>query len=234
MSRWNLDPRNVGVTEPDVIVSENGAGEWFTTSTAAPGPYPTEAAALQAARIAAGFGHVAEQPCSTPCWVDIHQRRTERECCRCAWPPERHGKETPVRDQDVDAMIAACEAAYAKMTPGPWSRSRYPSLLDPTMSTVADFEGVCTIVNAYPTLRDEITRLRGRGQCSTCSGQPHVSGLVCICGGTNDAVTEAQNLRVEAFDQRRRADDAEAKITQLREALRHSSRGNERHGKGER
>src|SRR6185295_1804556 len=52
--------------------------------------YPTEREALHAARVAAGFGHVAERPCnSVEAYDDGHG-----DCCQCAWPMVAHGKES--------------------------------------------------------------------------------------------------------------------------------------------
>lgn len=43
--------------------------------------------------------------------------------------------------------------------------------------------------------------LSNRRQCSTCCGQPHASGLPCICGGTNNADEELKGLRLAAMKQ---------------------------------
>jgi hypothetical protein len=55
--------------------------QWF-------GGYPTHAAALAAARAAAGFGHVDERPCHSYDWP---VRRQGADCTRCAWPRDAHG-----------------------------------------------------------------------------------------------------------------------------------------------
>lgn len=108
MRRWNLDPRQAGVTEPDVEtiapLPESKRQRfndrlWIAEprDRAVPVTYgATEAAALHAARIAAGYGHVAEQPCAR----FVHEPDTGRcehdgdcgDCFDCAWPFERHGK----------------------------------------------------------------------------------------------------------------------------------------------
>lgn len=41
--------------------------------------------------------------------------------------------------------------------------------------------------------------LAGLLVCSTCGGQPHASGKVCICGGTGQAADEMQYLRDAAW-----------------------------------
>lgn len=93
----HLDPRNVGVTEPDVEINElpNGRWEAFFSDVHTFG-YATEAVALRTVRIAAGYGHVAEQPCER----FVHEPDTGRcehdgdcgDCFECAWTEERHGK----------------------------------------------------------------------------------------------------------------------------------------------
>lgn len=113
MSLWNLDPRQAGVTEPDVEVyrAYDALGKpWiarrFVSDTVGSrlGAGPTEAAALRAAREAAGFGHVAEQPC-------LFYSRTSGplidECEQCAWPRDRHGKAAKADRRSGKAVAGA-------------------------------------------------------------------------------------------------------------------------------
>lgn len=102
MGLYHLDPRQAGTgAAPDVDVrftddGDEGAG-WFYRPTCAGLPgrtdayFDTEAAALAAARQAAGFGHVAERACdgfvrapraSDPSDLD--------DCATCAWPRDAH------------------------------------------------------------------------------------------------------------------------------------------------
>lgn len=105
MSLHHLDPRQAGVTEPDVEVyrAYDALGKpWiarrFVSDTVGSrlGAGPTEAAALRAARIAAGFGHVAEQPCEEFVYPPEDQDQAwippEQECLGCFWTYARHGK----------------------------------------------------------------------------------------------------------------------------------------------
>ena len=71
---------------------------------------------------------------------------------------------------DLPALLAECEQAYAKMTPGPWWLGTGPHFRvymndrDATPLHESwfghDVYGIVTLVNAYPALRDEIVRLR--------------------------------------------------------------------------
>lgn len=104
MSLWNLDPRQAGVTEPEVAIVERSQ----TSKSLGYAPFvavardhnyegDTEAAALRAARVAAGFGHVAEQPCAQMQYTfsdgDLDCIETpDDECEQCGWPRDRHGK----------------------------------------------------------------------------------------------------------------------------------------------
>jgi len=53
----------------------------------------------------------------------------------------------------------------------------------------------------------EIAELR---QCSTCYGQPHASGVTCICGGTNRGVEEIAGLRYAVHELESKLREAEA------------------------
>ena len=81
---------------------------------------------------------------------------------------------------DLSTLLAECEQAYQKMTPGPWrvvDRKHVRATNQPRSAPVArtdcshglgafgdadamNAEGIVTLVNAYPYLRDEIVRLR--------------------------------------------------------------------------
>lgn len=109
MALYHLDPRQAGAgTAPDVYVYGGEPGQSFGVAKPwvyiphpddgrcdAIGYFDTEAAALRAAREAAGFGHVAERPC------DERTQRTipvatfaddtdKDECGICAWPRDAH------------------------------------------------------------------------------------------------------------------------------------------------
>lgn len=109
MSLHHLDPRQAGVTEPDVAIVERsqtaksfGYAPFVAVARDHNYEADTEAAALQAAREAAGFGHVAEQPCTSfKCRFHDPARCTAKYpvtpeclayCLTCAWTEERHGK----------------------------------------------------------------------------------------------------------------------------------------------
>jgi hypothetical protein len=50
---------------------------------------------------------------------------------------------------------------------------------------------------AIEQLQSQLAKAEDDAKCSTCGGQPHASGLPCICGGSNKAWREAQGLREE-------------------------------------
>ena len=56
----------------------------------------------------------------------------------------------------------------------------------------------------------EAVEAQTKATCWTCGGQRHVSGKVCVCGGTNRHSDEVRNLRLAVFD-------AEAAVSRLRE-----------------
>lgn len=112
MSLWNLDPRQAGVTEPDVqLIEKRSYGHpadrgWYAlTAPDAPealcsGPCADAASALRALREQAGLGHVAEQPCDRfrphedahPSWDSAEYDECSVEDGGCAWPSWCHGK----------------------------------------------------------------------------------------------------------------------------------------------
>lgn len=72
----------------------------------------------------------------------------------------------------ANTILAECEKKYQKMTPGRWFvwatqaagytiqvAAGWIAVLS-AKGTRDDFDGIVTLVNAYPALRDEITRLR--------------------------------------------------------------------------
>lgn len=101
MSLHHLDPRTAGVQTPDVKVvwHERIDDEIQWTCMLCDRlqilsiSYDSAAAALKAARAAAGFGHVAEQPCSA---FQPHLSAVcgiPGECSQCAWPRAAHRKD---------------------------------------------------------------------------------------------------------------------------------------------
>jgi hypothetical protein len=137
MGRYHLDPRTTGTGTGRHVETHKPGGMtgWFYTLP----PYrfltgrnglgfDTEAAALAAARAAAGFGHVAEQPCG-PFYECNHDTCEDDDCpsgehsdcehfsegCQdndacheCAWPRHAHTVHEPPRHRDHD--VRACGA----------------------------------------------------------------------------------------------------------------------------
>lgn len=93
MSLHHLDPRQAGTGAAPNLVTFQGTVQrkWYAHRRGQPdkilaGQCETEAAALAAARAAAGFGHVAEQPCAFHCF---NLYRTE-DCGTCGWSSDAH------------------------------------------------------------------------------------------------------------------------------------------------
>lgn len=106
MALYHLDPRQAASgAAPDAAIDQietyqtlvrlpeykRRVWRWTAVRRTAPEeqyhfPYPTEQAALRAAREAAGFGHVAEQPCERrPPWITV-----DGYCMHCRWPRAAH------------------------------------------------------------------------------------------------------------------------------------------------
>jgi hypothetical protein len=105
MALYHLDPRQAGNAPPDVEVyrAYDALGKPFFARRVhesiggflAEGK--TEAAALAAARTAAGFAHVAEQPCEAfqhepDTGACTHAAGDCGDCFECSWPRGRHEK----------------------------------------------------------------------------------------------------------------------------------------------
>ena len=99
MSLHHLDPRQAGTgAAPDVRIRyARVRGDWRAvgarTGRALALAAPTEAAALAAARHAAGFGHVAEQVCDqyyAPGYPDTKPNGDPIDCATCTWPFDAH------------------------------------------------------------------------------------------------------------------------------------------------
>ena len=109
MGMHYLNPRRAGVpgAEPDVEVYKERwrlGPEWVArcyVDRALLGESDTATAALAAARDAAGFGHVAEQPCKAfTCpniahAMQLRRCRDDEECMDCAWPLSAHPTKEP-------------------------------------------------------------------------------------------------------------------------------------------
>lgn len=113
---YHLDPRRTGTgAEADVTTHttgrdrDTGAEEWYArvktkwlalaTGRAAwthlpnATAFPTESAALDAARAAAGFSHVAEKPCDyafIPALGQINRDTYGDGCVTCGWSRAEH------------------------------------------------------------------------------------------------------------------------------------------------
>jgi len=59
----------------------------------------------------------------------------------------------------------------------------------------------------YAKLEEERNKALEDAMCSTCGGVPHVSGGVCVCGGTNKAYAEAEGLRNAFYDMKQKYDN---------------------------
>lgn len=104
MSLHHLDPRQAGTgAAPDVEIDSIAGMFWWVDSAGRHHPFDTEAAALAAARAAAGFGHVAERACATEgvcvscSSVEAAERHKDCPHCKdnftcdaCAWPRDAH------------------------------------------------------------------------------------------------------------------------------------------------
>lgn len=100
MSLHHLDPRQAGTgAKPDLWVFFGNAhgllaqAGWYSVRNESNGPFDgpheNEAAALAAARAAAGFGHVAERACDKPtCNVAEHELCPQ--CSTCYWDRDAH------------------------------------------------------------------------------------------------------------------------------------------------
>lgn len=102
MSLHFLDPRRAGepTYSPDVDLIETQWGwravylhdkDRSTASRLIPGTLLTESAALAAARVAAGFGHVAERACDTYHGPFVTREwNSLSECKNCGWLGDAH------------------------------------------------------------------------------------------------------------------------------------------------
>lgn len=111
---------------------------------------------------------------------------------------------------DLSTLLASLDAAVEKMTPRPWSRSHYPSLLDPFAATVADFNGVVALVNAYPQLRAALRSLSEENRLLTDKVGSNLRGW--------------QTQHERAKDGWRQVAALRALVEQQREALREAQR----------
>ncbi len=112
-------------------------------------------------------------------------------------------------DEPTAAFIAAARAALPKLL------SERRELLTQLWDTQADYGELYGIIDEWGEAwtaerREREGKLAALVQCSTCNGQPHVSGLRCVCDGTNSRDTETENLRLAAFDERRKYEKAVA------------------------
>ncbi len=69
---------------------------------------------------------------------------------------------------------------------------------DPKRPHLSEYVGWRQIANLLATLHGFKSLLAAFQKCSTCGGQPHPSGLVCVCGGTGRHEEEVLGLRVAA------------------------------------
>src|SRR3990167_8975048 len=104
--------------------------------------------------------------------------------------------------------IAASIKLYTHWTGGVGIRSwgdvrpDIPATLDAfAAERIADRQHACQFRDAVVRLAADRDALRA---CTTCDGQPHASGNVCICGGSGLRTDETLNLRQEALALRAR------------------------------
>ena len=98
MALYHLDPRQAASgAAPDcqTTLRRVSGPSFLWTVTRLSRYFDTEAEALAAAREAAGFGHVAEQPCGGDFKCRIHGSIYHdpcdcTECKECAWPRAAH------------------------------------------------------------------------------------------------------------------------------------------------
>lgn len=121
MSLHHLDPRQAGTgAAPDVdVYAYSQQRAWGYTDrvggTLHGERFATEAAALAAAREAAGFGHVAEKPCDA--WNHGYLAG-HKECSECHWRWDAHQNhpEGPHTNRDARKGIAALSAGLNATT----------------------------------------------------------------------------------------------------------------------
>jgi hypothetical protein len=105
---YYLDPRQAGTgAAPDVKIhrigdvfylyypAPKGARTLWRSPRGSRSRFTDEQSALAAARQAAGFGHVAEEPCAQWLAIETDERRAREPetCADCAWSRDAHGKE---------------------------------------------------------------------------------------------------------------------------------------------